>query len=89
MGQPDLFRNEIFRKSVEYAYESSVETALQQCGGDELIAGVLVYSAIASTYDTLKRDKKLLLLSGLTELEYEKLMQSVCDKMLGKYLQSY
>jgi hypothetical protein len=93
MKQSDLFREktlpEIFKEEVENVYENSVKTAMQQCGGDELIAGVLVYSAIASTYDILKRDKYLLLTSGLTELEYGKLMENICDEMLNKYLQSY
>lgn len=93
MGLSDLFRkktqSEIFREEIEKTYKNAVMTAIKQCGGNELIAGVLVKSAIASTYDTLKRDKDLLLVSRLSDTEYEILMENICKKMLDTYLQSY
>ena len=54
MGLLDLFRkktqSEIFRDEIERTYKNAVMTAIKQCGGNELIAGVLVKSAIASTF---------------------------------------
>lgn len=93
MGLLDLFRkktqSEIFRDEIERTYKNAVMTAIKQCGGNELIAGVLVKSAIASTYGMLKRDKNLLSASGLTNIEYELLMENICKKMLDTYLKSY
>lgn len=93
MGLLDLFRkktqSELFRDEIENTYKHAVMTAIKQCGGNELIAGVLVKSAIASTYDRLKRDKNLLSVSGLTNTEYEILMDNICKKMLNTYLESY
>lgn len=90
MGLSDLFRkkthSDFFREEIEKTYRNAVATAIKQCGGNEFIAGVLIQSAIASTYDTLKRDKKLLLISGLTEMEYKMLMENICKEMLDKYL---
>lgn len=93
MGLSDLFRkktqSELFRDEIEKTYKHAVMAAIKQCGGNELIAGVLVKSAIASTYDMLKRDRNLLSVSGLTNIEYEILMDNICKKMLDTYLKSY
>ena len=89
MGLLDLFRSKTFEERVIDIYEKAVKTAILQCGGEELLAGVLVKSAIASTFDTLRKDRNMLSTSGLTEQEYEKLMENICKKMLNKYLKSY
>lgn len=89
MGLFDLFRSKTFEEKINDIYEEAVKVAIQKCGGEEFLAGILVHSAIASTYDTIRKDKSLLSLSGLTESEYETLMENICKKMLNKYLKSY
>lgn len=73
---------EIFVEQVESTFNRAVKTAIDQCGGNELIAGVLVHHAIASTYDSLRKNKDLLLLSGMSENEFQNFMERTCKKML-------
>lgn len=89
MGLLNLFRDKTFEEKIIDIYEKAVKTAIKQCRGEELLAGILVHSAIASTFDTLRKDRNMLSTSGLTELKYERLMENICEKMLNKYLKSY
>ncbi|MBC5641426.1 hypothetical protein H8S77_00795 [Parabacteroides sp. BX2] len=89
MGLLDLFRSKTFEEKISNVYEEAIRAAIQQCGGEEFLAGIFVHSSIASTYDTLRKDRDFLSASGLTEPEYEKLMENICKKMLNKYLKSY
>lgn len=88
----NLFRkktsSEIFVREINDNYKVAVKAALKQSLGDEFMAGVLVKSAIATTYDRLKNNEDLLLASALTEAEYQEFMERVCVKMLDKYLKS-
>lgn len=72
MGLLNLFRkktqSEIFRDEIKRVYKNAV-TAIKQCERNELITGVLAKFAIASTYDTLKRDRNLLSTSKRWETE--------------------
>ncbi len=78
---------DILEEKVRETYKNTVERILRECRENEFLAGIMVQSAIASTYDALKQDKDLLLLSGLTELEYENMMERICKEILDIYLQ--
>ena len=89
MGLFDLFKKKTSPKSFEeivgHAYGETIKTICQQYGDDEL-AGVFLLTAIHSTYESLRTDKKLLLKSGLSEPEYEEVMKKMYRKMCDTYL---
>ena len=74
-------------KEIQEAYGKAIDEAIVNSGGNELIAGVMVYSAIANTYDLLKKDTRLFYASGLTSYEYEELMEKICKHMLKIFIQ--
>ena len=51
-----------------------------------MIAGVVVYSTIAKTYDSLKHDNAMIQKCGLTNSDYLQLLEKVLDKKGREYL---
>ncbi|WP_315085396.1 hypothetical protein [Bacteroides heparinolyticus] len=90
MGTFDWFRKkspaETLEKEVKTTYKRVVKNAIRQSNGNLLIAGVLVQSAITSTYESLKTNKDLLLQSELTEIEYNNMMERIFKEILSIYL---
>lgn len=79
-------KSDIFEKEIETIYKDSVILAMKNSDENDLIAGVMVKYAIASTYDRLKKNEDLIKSSGLERSQYEELQEKVCRRMLSKYL---
>lgn len=54
-----------------------------------MIAGVVVYSAIAETYDSLKHDNAIIQKCGLSNSDYLQLLEKVLNKKGQKYLSNW
>lgn len=54
-----------------------------------MIAGVVVYHAIAKTYDSLKHDNAMIQKCGLSNSEYLQLLEKVLDKKGREYLSNW
>ena len=54
-----------------------------------MIAGVVVYSAIAETYDSLKHDNAMIQKCGLSNSDYLQLLEKVLNKKGQKYLSNW
>ena len=79
----------IFREAVDHAFEDNIQNVIRQSAGAEEIAGVLVYSTIAYAYESLKEEKELLILmSGLTDKEFDMYLEQVCKQKIAKYIKS-
>lgn len=68
----DLF--DFFSKSPEKMlgeqFDRSIDSVIKSCGGNQLIAGVMTYSALANTYDSLKHNDAMILKFGLSKSDY-------------------
>ena len=54
-----------------------------------MIAGVVVYHAIAKTYDSLKRDNAIIQKCGLSNSEYLQLLEKVLNKKGREYISNW
>lgn len=54
-----------------------------------MIAGVVVYSAIAETYDSLKHDNTIIQKCGLSNSDYLQLLEKVLNKKGQEYLSNW
>lgn len=54
-----------------------------------MIAGVVVYSAIAETYDSLKHDNAIIQKCGLSNSDYLQLLEKVLNKKGQEYLSNW
>lgn len=70
-------------------FDRAVKDAVEQSGGEPLIAGVLVYSAIAKTYDSLKHDGSFIRQCGLPEPEFMQLLENVLNKKGREYVSNW
>ena len=82
----------MFNKSPEKMigdfFDKSIMAAVK--GVDNpMIAGVIVYSAIANTYDSLKHDNTMIQKCGLSNSDYLQLLEKVLDKKGREYLSNW
>ena len=69
-------------------FDKSIMTAAK--GVDNpMIAGVVVYGAIAKTYDSLKHDNAMIQKCGLSNSDYLQLLEKVLDKKGREYLSNW
>ena len=54
-----------------------------------MIAGVVVYSAIAETYDSLKHDNAMIQKCGFSNSDYLQLLEKVLNKKGREYLSNW
>lgn len=69
-------------------FDKSIMTATN--GVDNpMIAGVVVYSTIAKTYDSLKHDNAMIQKCGLSNSDYLQLLEKVLNKKGREYLSNW
>ena len=79
----------LFRVMVDNVFEDNIKSIIEESGAEELIADVLVYSIIADTYKALMDDKEqLMAYIGLTDKEFDLILEEKCKKMVAKYVKS-
>jgi len=84
MGIFDFFSKSPEKMLGDY-FDKSIMAAAK--GVDNpMIAGVVVYSTIAKTYDSLKHDNAMIQKCGLTNSDYLQLLEKVLDKKGREYL---
>ena len=75
-------------KMLEDYFDKSIMAAAK--GVDNpMIAGVVVYSTIAKTYDSLKHDNAMIQKCGLSNSDYLQLLEKVLDKKGREYLSNW
>jgi len=87
MGFFDLFSKSPEKMLGDY-FDKSIMAAAK--GVDNpMIAGVVVYSTIAKTYDSLKHDNAMIQKCGLSNSDYLQLLEKVLDKKGREYLSNW
>jgi hypothetical protein len=87
MGIFDYFSKSPEKMLGDY-FDKSIMTATN--GVDNpMIAGVVVYSTIAKTYDSLKHDNAMIQKCGLSNSDYLQLLEKVLDKKGREYLSNW
>lgn len=87
MGLFDFFSKSPEKMLGDY-FDKSIMAAAN--GVDNpMIAGVVVYSAIAKTYDSLKHDNAMIQKCGLSNSDYLQLLEKVLDKKGREYLSNW
>lgn len=87
MGIFDFFSNSPEKLLGDY-FDKSIMAAAK--GVDNpMIAGVVVYSAIAKTYDSLKHDSSMIQKCGLSNSEYLQLLEKVLNKKGREYINNW
>lgn len=87
MGFFDLFSKSPDKMLGDY-FDKSIMTAVKGID-NPMIAGVIVYSAIAKTYDSLKHDDAMIQKCGLSNPDYLQLLDKVLDKKGREYLSNW
>ena len=86
---PIAMRQSLFREMVENAFEDNITFVIVEFGAEEVIADVLVFNTIADTYKALMDDKEqLMAYIGLTDKEFDLILEEECKKMIAKYVKS-
>jgi hypothetical protein len=87
MGLFDFFSKSPEKMLGDY-FDKSIMAAAK--GVDNpMTAGVVVYSAIAKAYDSLKRDSAMIQKCGLTNSEYLQLLERVLNKKGREYINNW
>lgn len=92
MGLFGLFKSkeEKFRDHVRACFDESVENVVKEHGDmvkDPMFGGMMVQSAIASVYQTLKNDPKLSLFANISDFNPLEIIEEECKRALDKYLE--
>lgn len=76
-----------FKIMVNDIFENSIQYMKGKCIGAEDVDNVLVYQAIKETYKSLIEEKEqLILMSGLTDKEFDMYLELVRDQKIVKYI---
>ncbi len=87
MGIFDFFSKSPEKMLGDY-FDKSIMTATN--GVDNpMIAGVVVYSTIAKTYDSLKHDNAMIQKCGLSNSDYLQLLEKVLNKKGREYISNW
>ena len=87
MGIFDFFSKSPEKMLGDY-FDKSIMTATN--GVDNpMIAGVVVYHAIAKTYDSLKHDNAMIQKCGLSNSDYLQLLEKVLNKKGREYISNW
>ncbi len=92
MGIFGLFKSkkEKFRSHVRACFDESVQDVVKREGAalkDPFFGGMMVQAAIASMYQTLKNDPKLVLFAGSSDFDPYEIIEEECRRALNKYLE--
>lgn len=88
MGLFDLFSKSPEKKLGEQ-FDRAIDSVIKSCGGNPLIAGVMTYSTLANTYDSLKHNDAMILKCGLSKSDYLQLLDRVLDKKGHEYISNW
>ena len=87
MGLFNMF-NKSPEKMIGDFFDKSIMAAVK--GVDNpMLAGVVVYSAIAKTYDSLKHDNAMIQKCCLSNSDYLQLLEKVLDKKGREYISNW
>ena len=75
-------------KIIGDCFDKSVKTATKDVD-EPMLAGVIVFSALANTYDSLKHDNAMLQKCGLSKSEYLELLEDILNKKGRKYISNW
>lgn len=79
MGIFDFLRKSPEKTLGDY-FDKAVMDAADSSGGNPMIAGVVIYYAIAKTYDSLKNNVIVMQKCGLSISDYLQLLEKVLNK---------
>ena len=88
MGLYDLLSNtpeEILGEQ----FDRSIDSVIELCGGNTLIASVMSFSALTKTYDSLKDDDAIIQKCGLSKSDYLHLLETVFHKKGHEYYSNW
>lgn len=87
----DIFKSpeQKFENQIEKVFKNAVKNASKGSGGVPMLEGVLVFHAISVAYDTLRRDDNLRIASGMSTVEYGRLIQRVMDRIGRKEISNW
>ena len=90
MGFFDLFgsksKEDQFRSKIREGFDKIVRDALRDAGGDPVVGGMLVHTAIYSFYNTMNDNYGLRIAVGQEGVNYDRLLDEERDRALRKYL---
>ena len=87
----DIFKSPEKRleNQIEGVFNRAIKNAFKNSGGDSMLAGVLVFHAIATAYDTLRHDNNLRIASGMSIYEYEQCIERIKNKVGRKNISNW
>ena len=88
MGLFDYFSKSPEKILGDY-FDKAVMDAADSSGGNPMIAGVMIFSTIAQTYDSLKRNNTVIQKCGLSNSDYLQLLEKVLNKKGREYLSNW
>lgn len=88
MGLLNLFSNSSEQK-LGRCFDKAAIDVISTYGYESIIAGVMMYSAIANTYDNLKHNHSMIRSCGLPESEYQQLLEKVLNKKGREYISNW
>lgn len=89
MGIFDYLLGHSPEKKIGKCFDKAVENAARASGSVSMIAGVMTFSAITKTYDSLKQDLFMMQQCGLSEFEYQQLLEKVLNKKGREYISNW
>ena len=88
MGLLDLFISSPEKILGDY-FDKAVIDAADSSGGNPMIAGVIIYYAIANTYDSLKNNNYVMQKCRLSYSDYLQLLEKVLNKKGREYISNW
>lgn len=87
----DLFKSkeQRFDDVLTKMFNDAAKKGLQDCGGSEIVAGVMVYYSISTVYKELNENYHVHILPGMSRSEYMKIVERVRDKVGRRYLSNW
>lgn len=90
MGFFDLFggrsKEEQIRSKIREGFDKIVRDALRDAGGDPVMGGMMVHTAIYSFYNSMKDNYGLKIAVGQEGVNYDRIVDEERDRALRKYL---
>ncbi len=70
-------------------FDKAVKDAVDSSGGNPMIASVIIYYAIAKTYDSLKSNIIVMQKCGLSVSDYLQILEKVLNKKGREYISNW
>ncbi|MCQ2255489.1 MAG: hypothetical protein MJZ29_08325 [Bacteroidaceae bacterium] len=87
----DLFKSkeQRFDDVVTKMFNDAAKKSLRECGGNEIVAGVMVFYSISTVYKELNENYHAHILSGMSRSEYMEIVERVMNKVGRRYLSNW